>query len=65
MANIDPDLIPMFDDIEKRLTALEEGPVSDAEAKASIEFHSLLFAKLSAANDRSAVWQSLSGFLRG
>ena len=65
MANIDPDLIPMFEAIEKRLAALEESPVSDAEAKASIEFNSLLFAKLSAANDRAAVWQSLSDFLRG
>jgi len=63
--NIDPDLIPMFDAIEKRLTALEESPVSDAEARASIEFHSLLFARLSAANDRAAVWQGLTEYLRG
>jgi hypothetical protein len=36
MADIDPDLTPMFDEIEKRLTALQVA--SDLEAMASIEF---------------------------
>jgi hypothetical protein len=44
MADIDPDLTPMFDEIEKRLTALQVA--SDLEAMASIEFNSVLFAAL-------------------
>jgi hypothetical protein len=62
---IDPDAQVMFDAIEMRLRAVEASPGNEAEIQASLAFNAALFAVLSETNDRVAVWQSLTAFLRG
>jgi O-acetylhomoserine/O-acetylserine sulfhydrylase-like pyridoxal-dependent enzyme len=60
---IDADMIPIIDRLEARIAALE-GNSADAEATASLAFQAVLFPTLAKSNDRVALWNDLTAFLK-